>query len=207
MGLNLTAIGQYSLAWRVFWPSGIGIDGNFDTAALGAGEPVLLGDARQRSRRIERQAVQSGVICSAKKESEMQFYNFGNEETYHCFVWLTESGTIDIGKLIAEAFDAVEGDQWYKMGCDVSTVARDKLSNILELEIQDYMAGFDWDLLEAEIGVVWKEDANCGSNSRCLFLPIFSLAMSRIDYTSVSEAILMKYGKWNPEDYRDLEVH
>ena len=86
------------------------------------------------------------------------------------------------------------------MGSDVSTVARDKLSDILESLLQEYMIDVDCDLEEAQIGTVWTHDVNSPSNTRCLFLPILSLALSRIDFFSVAEAILMKHGKWNPDD-------
>jgi hypothetical protein len=126
----------------------------------------------------------------------MNFYNFHNNETYHFFVWLTESGTVDLSKLIRQAFDAVEGDPWYEMGDDISRV---QLGGILQNLLEEYMIDFDADLDEAAIEDLWKDDSP--SNTRCLFLPIFSLALSRIDYLSVAEAILIQHGKWNPEKH------
>jgi hypothetical protein len=35
----------------------------------------------------------------------VQFFNFGNQQTFHYFDWLTRSGSVDTDQLIARAFE------------------------------------------------------------------------------------------------------
>jgi hypothetical protein len=35
--------------------------------------------------------------------ASVQFFNFGNDETYHCFRWVTEGGRVSPDRLIQDA--------------------------------------------------------------------------------------------------------
>jgi len=122
----------------------------------------------------------------------MEFFNFGNDPTYHCFVWLTEGGTTDIPALVKKAFDLVEGDDWFKMGEDVSTVAQDKLAELLEDHVCETLGLVN--LVDGpEIG-----GAVSGS-AASLTDPLLMLELQQINFSVIALAILMQQGKWNPD--------
>lgn len=62
----------------------------------------------------------------------MQFFNFGNDESFHFFKWVCESGLVDVQRLIDEAFQNAEHDKWLEIGTCVSWVVRDKLADLLQ---------------------------------------------------------------------------
>jgi hypothetical protein len=119
----------------------------------------------------------------------VQFFNFGNDQTYHFFQWVSRSGMIDPKELISKAMEQVEDDDWFKMGSDVSTVARDKLADLLE-ELLEEVTGMVSD--EWPIGAV-------GPSDEALTAPILQAALNQIDFHAVATALLISAGKWAPD--------
>ena len=63
----------------------------------------------------------------------IQFFNFGNDETFHFFRWVSESGQVDPGTLIATAYEQADAPDDEHFDADViCIVVRDKLANLLE---------------------------------------------------------------------------
>jgi hypothetical protein len=134
----------------------------------------------------------------------VQFFNFRNEPTFHFFEWVR--ATKDTKKLIAEAYDACEGDEWFEMGEDVSRVARDKLADRLEEILEE--AQSDWGLVTDEwsVGDVdLHACAQAGTSLDALFLPLLSFVCSEILCCAVAEALLRDAGKWPQMDIPEIE--
>jgi hypothetical protein len=121
----------------------------------------------------------------------VEFFNFGNDETFHFFRWVTDGGRVNPDELVVRALSHVEGDDWFAMGVDVSTVAKDKLADILN-EIVDELSPVDE---SDEIGQV-------GADPEALFNPLLKLAIGRIDLHAVAQAMLIRAGKWAPDRER-----
>lgn len=121
----------------------------------------------------------------------VQFFNFGNDETFHFFRWVTDGGRVSSDELVTRALSQVDGDDWFKMGMDVSTVARDKLADSLSEVVNGLSPVDDSD----EIGEV-----DAGPES--LFNPLLKLAIDRIDLHAVAQAMLIRAGKWAPDRER-----
>ena len=122
----------------------------------------------------------------------MQFFNFGSQETFHFFKWVTESGCLKTDELIAKAMQQVEGDEMFEMGVSVSDVARDKLAELLEEALDDVKMDALDDIEGPEIGCVWNDPAS-------LWKPLLTLAFYQIDCRAVAEALLIRAGKWAPD--------
>ena len=122
------------------------------------------------------------------------FFNFWNAQTFQFFVWVTESGRADTEALITKALGLVEEDEWFEMGMDVSTVARDKLADELEAILEG---------LRDEAGVSdLDEIGNVDASAQSFFKPILQLAINDIQLGSVAQALLMRAGKWAPDRER-----
>lgn len=126
----------------------------------------------------------------------MQFFNFGNSETFHFFKWVSESGQVvsengqDLQGLIDKAFQEAEGDAFFKMDVDVCYVVKEKLADLLYDVIWEIVPDLDPDVAPG-IGEV-------GIGPGSLWLPILSIALERIDCHTVAEALLIRAGKWAP---------
>jgi hypothetical protein len=68
----------------------------------------------------------------------MQFVNFGNDQTFHCFHWLIGSGEVDIDALISKAMARVEFTEEFKEGIPTSWIARDILADLLEDKLSEW---------------------------------------------------------------------
>jgi len=129
----------------------------------------------------------------------MQFFNFWNPQTFHYFKWLTEGGAVDCAALVAKAMERVEGDSWFEMGVCVSRVVRDKLAEDLEELLDEEILSEVMPLDEPEIGMV-------NSRPESLWAPILDAAVRDICFHSVAEAVLIKQGKWAPDqDLPEIE--
>lgn len=122
-----------------------------------------------------------------------EFFNFGNSQTYHFFKWVTHPNALDISKLVKEAFEAVEGDEWFQLDCP-SQVAKRKLAKKLG-EILDELAG-GWEATEVE---GWDIGNVIAGSEEDLFRPILRLAVSEIDVYAVAEAVLVQQRRWAPD--------
>lgn len=120
----------------------------------------------------------------------VKFFNFGSDETFHFFRWVTEGGHVDPSALVARALAEVEGDPAYEIGMDVSSVAKDKLAAILD-DLLEELSPFT-QLNVNEIGDVDR-------STESLFEPLLELALNRIDLHATAQAMLIRAGKWAPD--------
>jgi hypothetical protein len=118
----------------------------------------------------------------------MKFVNFVNEQTYLFFEWIRESGQAD--KLVAEALDQVEGDEGFAMGQDVSTTAKDLLSDFLagQVEALNDLIFVELSLPEGPLSV-----------DRNLCIQLLEVVLRAIRCDAVAEALLIAVGKWAPD--------
>jgi len=127
----------------------------------------------------------------------MEFFDFFNSETFHYFKWLCDTRQNDVDSFLKDALDSVEADEWFQMGQDVSTTARDNLAEIL---------GEDLKNVAAELGVSLELDGipedRCVSGPMGLAEPLMVGAMQRIDCQHVAKALLIRAGKWAPDKVR-----
>jgi len=111
---------------------------------------------------------------------QTKFFNFGNEETFHFFKWISESGRAD--QFIEGAFTNAQADEWLKLGAGVAEALRDALAGELQEVIADELSGVD--------------EANPQNLSELLLV----VAAERIDCGRVAEALLIRAGKWPRRD-------
>jgi hypothetical protein len=121
----------------------------------------------------------------------MQFFNFENNQTYHFFVWLSESGYIDTERLITKAWEAVKDNESFKKGADGFSVAK----NILAGELAEILVR-----LTADLGATHYHigEVECGTPLEMLSRPLLAHAMYEIQFFSVAEALLIQAGKRAP---------
>ena len=110
---------------------------------------------------------------------QTKFFNFGNEETFHFFKWISESGRAD--QFIEGAFTNAQADEWLKLGAGVAEALRDALAGELQEVIADELSGVD--------------EANPQNLSELLLI----IAAERIDCGRAAEALLIRASKWNPD--------
>ena len=128
-----------------------------------------------------------------------QFFNFGNNETYLCFKWVSESGQVDPYALIADAYRKVAIDPEHLKSEDVCLVARDYLATDLlaMLEAKRYL--FPLEEIYQEIGQVPTIPiATSRPTYDLLWRPLLAFAFSQIDCQKVAEALLIQARKWGP---------
>ena len=125
--------------------------------------------------------------------SRTQFINFGNDQTYHCFCWLRDSRAVDIDALVREAVTQIQGETWFDIGMDVSTVSRDKLAELIEDQVNQQLDGLPGGL-GADLGI-----GDIGTSAAHLFGPILRRALDDIRYDVIAVALLIAAGKWNPD--------
>ena len=129
----------------------------------------------------------------------IKFFNFTNSETYHFFQWLCHTDQVDITALVKQGMDSVEGDAFYELGADVSSVARDKLVEILEdLVIDIRTACWSKHQLHLEQGI-GESDALSYSGYATLFGPLLCEALGHVSLPATAKALLIHNGKWAPD--------
>ncbi len=126
----------------------------------------------------------------------MEFFNFGNQETFHFFTWVAKSGRVNIDSLIEKAYKRAENpdNDLFPEG-EICVVVRDHLTEEL-VGVLEILA--PWDISEVEFGKVLLNPLNNYS----LWQPIFANAVARIDCTAVAQAFLIRAGKWAPSKVR-----
>jgi hypothetical protein len=143
-----------------------------------------------------------------------EFFNFHNDETFHFFKWVTESGLVDVDALISNAMQGVIAEAFVApLEVDFSHAYRDALTYILTDLLESVAMGlgfsdsadFSW-----EIGNVQtpnartlypaKTEANIHTaDSAALWQPLLRLAFKRVDRQAIAEALLIRAGKWAPD--------
>jgi hypothetical protein len=121
-----------------------------------------------------------------------QFFNFKNEETYHFFKWVSESGVVDPAGMIRDAYQRLETavDELTEQSLGLCYAARDQLADLLVDVLHDDLPG-DRSFLGPQIGQV-------GRNAESLWGPLLALALNRVDCHAAAEALLIQAGKWAP---------
>jgi hypothetical protein len=128
----------------------------------------------------------------------VQFFNFTNEETFHFFRWICEREPSGPESLVADAFQRAEHlDDTEFADEDICEIAKSRLAEQLEEILYNAAPDLDPDTNSFEIGIIWQ-DAEGRASSASLLQPIFALALARIDFQVVAEALLIRAGKWNP---------
>jgi hypothetical protein len=124
-----------------------------------------------------------------------QFLNFGNDETFHFFKWVSEGGQVDPKQLIRNAYKAAEEnpDELTEGALGLCHAVKDRLAELLEDVLEEGTpVGPLLDQPHLEIG--------CVRNSpHSLWEPILALALGRVSCGVVAQALLMQAGKWAPE--------
>ncbi|HWY88247.1 MAG TPA: hypothetical protein VNX28_16165 [Gemmataceae bacterium] len=124
----------------------------------------------------------------------VEFFNFGNNETYIFFCWIVHTHSVE--DLIASAFKIAEtpSPDDYD-GEDICVAVRGRLTEKLREIVHDVAPGLDPDCIGTwAIGAA--EDNQNSPDS--LLLPILALGLGRIDHGAVAEALLIRAGKWSP---------
>jgi hypothetical protein len=127
----------------------------------------------------------------------LELFNHGNPETYHFIRWVIAQPSLT-DRLVKSAFDAVEGDEWFKMGECPAVVARDKLAEALAELLQDAAAQVDVD----EDGPYQPEGPLVGDTVDALLKMMLALSIRAVDCTIAAEAVLRHCNRWAPD--RDL---
>jgi hypothetical protein len=127
--------------------------------------------------------------------SKVRFHNFGNDQTYHLFKWVTEGGAVDADHLIAQAIERVKGDETARKGSTISYAVRDKLAELLSALVKEaFDERSEWPL-HSDMGVI----GDVADDAESLLFPILGKALADINYGAAAEALLISRGKWNQE--------
>ena|SRR5438128_740977 len=120
----------------------------------------------------------------------MRFFNFSNDETFHFFKWVSESGRVNPTALIADAYAEIKPEEnILDESCCV--LARDILADRLYDLMEDALP-LDRPSETCEIGEVWDDD-------EALWAPLLVIAAERVCFDLVAEALLIQAGKWAPD--------
>lgn len=125
----------------------------------------------------------------------IEFFHFGNDETYHFFRWVTEGGWHDADALVTKAMERVDEESCPTAGADVSMIARSKLADMLG------------EILDAILEDLWHgespgEIGDVGRHPAFLVNPILKRALDQIDLRTVAQAMLIRFRKWAPDRER-----
>jgi len=110
----------------------------------------------------------------------MEFFNFGSDESYELFLWLTQHRASSLKEQIDLAADDIEVGPKQALALAIEEFV---CENIAAAGHADFGCGVVADLVPG--------DTLAASLLRC--------ALSRIDFDRVAEALLRKAGKWSDE--------
>jgi hypothetical protein len=142
--------------------------------------------------------VRSAAILASETLTEdiMEFFNFGNQETYHFFKWLTDSDPDWPEALINDAFRRAETTEDIP-GDDICFTVRDRLGEKLQEVLYEIAPDLDPECgAGVQIGEIYRDQGE--RSAEALLNPISSLALCRIDCETAAVALLIRAGKWNP---------
>lgn len=128
----------------------------------------------------------------------MQFFNFQNPETYHCFQWAVHSGLLDVDGLIATTFDNIDRPFCPDMDLATAHLARQELERLLRQELEQQKK--DWyqrhDFSWQRYSIAECAENNDYAEPNALFVSLVQLATENIQVGLVAEALLRYAGKW-----------
>jgi hypothetical protein len=131
----------------------------------------------------------------------VQFFNFQNPETYHCFQWAIHSGLLDVDGLIARTFDNMSRPYCSEIDLATAHLAKEELERLLLQELEQQKKAwyqrhdFSWHRYSI---------AACAENNDyvepdALFVTLVQLATDNIRVDLLAEALLRHAGKWLQE--------
>jgi hypothetical protein len=120
----------------------------------------------------------------------MRFFNFSNDETFHFFKWVSESGQVDPTALIADAYAKIKPEE-NVLDESCCVLARDILAERLQ-DIMNDALPLNTPSEACEIGVVRNDDES-------LWAPLLVIAAERICFVLVAQALLIQASKWAPD--------
>jgi hypothetical protein len=132
----------------------------------------------------------------------IQFFNFGTDETYHFFKWITESGLVSTEQLIRDAYADAEKATEGSQDRDIEEALG------LCVLVQEKLAGLLWLVVEKQTPLYCRmvsdppDIGRVGNDLASLLQPILHLGLLRIDYAAVAEVLLICAGKWAPNNVR-----
>jgi hypothetical protein len=115
---------------------------------------------------------------------------YANPETYHFFLWLLEAHDPEV--LVAKAMSEIESSEYYDLGADPSTCAKEALTD----DLGEILEGLKLDWEVEHHGVLCVK---LSADERALMLPILKAGLDRIDLSQVAENLLRRMGKWAPD--------
>ena len=133
----------------------------------------------------------------------MQFYNFGNDETFHFFQWVVHSGLVSSDDLIKQAYDQVEKNDWYERGMDISNLAHDELTKILDALLDkladDWVESIGVSLALPDSNVDDMAESEDYGSVDALFMPFIVKFVRSVCPSTVAKALLIRARKWAPD--------
>jgi hypothetical protein len=134
----------------------------------------------------------------------MEFFNFGNSQTFHFFEYVTKSGKVPVDELMAKAQDAIDEKDLDLY--DVCECLANEMVNVFADALDDAIdaAGLSCNLEALQCGE-WLPSEHGGhirgeQEEADLFRPILAEALEQINFYAVAVAILLSKGKWNPDN-------
>jgi hypothetical protein len=122
----------------------------------------------------------------------VEFFNFGNDQTFHFFTWLCKSGLVDLQQLIRDALndadespDALEREEGY------SDLAVERLAYRLEDSLNEQLINVIPDHLPPDGPYIAGECSTLND----LWMPLLSHAVHSVDCYKVAEALLIRARK------------
>jgi hypothetical protein len=122
------------------------------------------------------------------KAAGVEFFNFGNQQTYHFFCWVTEN--FDTSAQVRGAFARAGEEVSHEWSDLVEDALAERLGEMLEDERLD--AGHESEDTAPCIGDVSPPEPES------LFEPILAQALRGIDMRAVAEAVLLLHRKGFP---------
>jgi hypothetical protein len=133
-----------------------------------------------------------------RRQIAAKYFNFINEQTYHCFVWVSEGGLGDVRKLIAKAYERIESeDKLHGPLYDITLLACEELAEVVKEELDDRLPSPSWyDIEEAYMDL---SNVPIDTSIEGFTGPMLENALQAIRYDRVAEALLRQAGRYNPE--------
>jgi hypothetical protein len=125
-----------------------------------------------------------------RQQRHTTFFNFHNDQTYHCFVWVQRGGLGDVNALLDDAFEDVERSDWFSSGIDVCLIARDELNYILMFAVEEALR------VSIQDG---PESGDVDKSSKSFEEGLLALALREVCFLTVAEALLRAAGRWNSD--------
>ena len=118
---------------------------------------------------------------------------YGNVETVHFANWVLHSGCVDPFALANKAVKAVD-----IKGKDAAQKMREKLASLLEEALAEQASKFAPGFVcgdDVEAAACEYSEGNYGPNPDCLFVPLLTSAIKRIDLWQAANLIFVHVGR------------